>query len=101
MVDKYDADDSKKIACKEKVNLIVHESPDQIEAEIEKFINHYNRHRYHEGLGNVTPDDVYFGRREEILETRKKLKKKTINWRRRKNSRSKLRGRSPSVSHYS
>ena len=88
-------------SCKEQVNLIVHESPDQIEAEIENFINHYNRHRYHEGLGNVTPDDVYFGRREEILETRKKLKKKTINWRRRKNSRSKLRGRSPSVSHYS
>lgn len=33
---------------------------------------------FHEGLGNVTPFDVYTGRNLEILQRRKKAKGKTL-----------------------
>ena len=35
---------------------------------------HYNNHRYHESLNNVTPADAYFGRDTAIIERKPKSK---------------------------
>jgi len=43
---------------------------------------HYNHHRYHESLNNVTPADVYFGRAQTILLERQRIKRRTIRQRR-------------------
>ena len=49
---------------------------------IGQFIDHYNHHRCHESIGNVTPADTYFGRAPQILEERRKIKEKTLKLRR-------------------
>ena len=36
--------------------------PGDLKMQIGDFIDHYNNHRYHESLNNVTPADTYFGR---------------------------------------
>jgi hypothetical protein len=48
----------------------------------EAFVDHYNHHRYHESINNLTPANVYFGRGQVILEQREKIKRKTIETRR-------------------
>jgi putative transposase len=56
--------------------------PGQLEAAVAAFVDHYNHHRYHESLGNLTPADVYFGRGAAILKARETIKKQTIRSRR-------------------
>ena len=63
---------------KGEVTLVVHFSPDQLREAIHRFVDYYNRERYHEALGNVTPEDVYFGRKEAILARRRKLQIRTL-----------------------
>jgi len=50
-----------------------------------EFIEYYNQRRYHGGIGNVAPADVYYGRREKILRRRKEQKELTIQARLRYN----------------
>jgi putative transposase len=56
--------------------------PGDLETQIAAFIDHYNHRRYHESLENVTPADVYFGRSQEILLERARIKRNTITQRR-------------------
>ena len=64
------------------MNQLPYELPSQLERAIADFVDYYNYRRYHKALGNVTPADVLYGRREEILERRKEVQIQTINRRR-------------------
>ena len=64
---------------KARLNLLVFTSPEALRAAMAEFIEFYNYRRYHEGIDNVTPADVYFGRREEILKRRQEQKQATLD----------------------
>jgi len=69
-------------SLKREVNQLPYELPSQLERAIVDFVDYYNYRRYHKALGNVTPADVLYGRREEILQRRKEVQIQTINRRR-------------------
>jgi len=69
-------------SLKREVNQLPYELPSQLERAIADFVDYYNYRRYHKALGNVTPADVLYGRREEILQHRKEVQILTINRRR-------------------
>jgi putative transposase len=52
--------------------------PWELEAALRDFVAYYNNERYHEAIENVTPADVYFGRQYEVLTERSKIKRKTM-----------------------
>ena len=67
---------------KGELSLMPYEMPGELEEAIRAFIEYYNYRRYHEGLGDVTPYDVYTGRYLEIFQKRKEAKNKTLHVRR-------------------
>jgi len=69
-------------SIKREVNQLPYELPNQLERAIADFVDYYDYRRYHKALGNVTPADVLYGRREEILQRRKEVQILTINRRR-------------------
>jgi len=67
---------------KGEINQVPYNMPGELKEAIRAFIEYYNYRRYHEGLGNVTPYDVYTGKHLEILQRRKEVKSKTLAARR-------------------
>jgi putative transposase len=56
--------------------------PEELNAALEIFVSYYNHERYHESLDNVTPCDVYFGKKELILRKRDRIKNQSMKMRR-------------------
>ncbi len=61
--------------------------PWELESAIAQWVAHYNHERYHESLDNVTPADVYNGRRNDILDRRSIIKSRTLTQRKIQNLR--------------
>ena len=57
--------------------------PWELETALRDFVAYYNNERYHESLDNVTPADVYFGRQYAVLSERAKIKRRTMQRRKR------------------
>jgi putative transposase len=73
-------------SIKEKVCLMVYCSPESLKKALDKAISTYAG-TPHTALKNVSPKDVYAGRKEEILRRRAEKKKLTLERRRRYNLR--------------
>jgi len=65
-------------SLKRVVNQLPYELPSQLERAIADFVDYYNYRRYHKALGDVTPADVLYGRREEIIKRRREVRAQTI-----------------------
>ena len=67
------------------VKLDNYYTPTALQHAIASFVDYYNTQRYHESLDNLTPADMYFGRREEVLSRRAQIKQLTLKQRYRHN----------------
>ncbi|TLN23514.1 DDE-type integrase/transposase/recombinase [bacterium] len=78
---------------KGEINLVPYQVPGELRKAIAGFIEYYNYRRYHEGLSDVTPYDVYAGRHMEIIQRRKEAKSRTLQARRDYNRTARVQGR--------
>ena len=69
---------------KEKVCLMVYCSPGEVRKALDEAIAIYNR-TPHEALDNVSPNDVYAGRKEVVLQQRQEKKRLTLERRKQYN----------------
>lgn len=65
-------------SLKNVIKLENYYSPEELERAIESFVNHYNYHRYHEAIDNLTPVQKYHNQAEKVLQHRKRTKEKTL-----------------------
>ena len=67
---------------KGEIKLVPYRMPGELKEAIRASIEYYNYRRYHEGLGDVTPHDVYTGRYLRVIQRRKGAKNRTPQARR-------------------
>jgi transposase InsO family protein len=77
-------------SMKNTVKLNNYYFPEELRESVGSFVRYYNHERYHESLDNVTPADVYYGRKEEIINRRKRVKERTLKRRRKLNRLAKI-----------
>ena len=70
---------------KNEINLQRYYFTWELEHEIARFVEYYNNERHHESLNNVTPADVYYGKHQEVITRRERIRRKTLKARRRCN----------------
>ena len=56
--------------------------PQELVDALNDFVNYYNNRRYHESLDNVTPADVYWGKKDQIIRRRERIKIQNMRLRR-------------------
>jgi putative transposase len=71
-------------SIKEKLCLVVYCSPEELKKAVAEAIKIYNA-TPHESLSNVSPNDVYAGRKENILKKRQEKKQLTLECRKKYN----------------
>ncbi len=73
-----------KMKKKNIIKLENYYSPDELRYRLTEFVEYYNHDRYHESIDNLTPSDVYFGRKEKRLQERQRIKRTTLKRRKKK-----------------
>lgn len=66
-------------SLKKQVNQLPYELPSELEKAIADFVDYYNYRRYHKALCDVTPADVLYDRKDQILARRREMRIETIN----------------------
>ena len=79
---------------KGEINRVPYDMPSELKEAIRAFVEYYNYRRYHEGLGNVTPYDVYTGKHLEIIKKRREIKSRTLKERKGYNDNARKKGKS-------
>jgi transposase InsO family protein len=82
-------------SLKGEISQLPYDMPGELRKALAAFIHYYDYQRYHEGLGNVTPYDVYTGKHLEIIRKRKEVKSKTLEARRGYNRTARETGKKP------
>jgi len=72
-------------SLKNHIKLENYYCPEELERAVEKFVHHYNYHRYHESISNLTPAQVYYNKAAQVLEKRKRTKARTLKRRKKLN----------------
>ena len=65
-------------SLKNVVKLENYYSPQELERAVESFVEHYNYHRYHEAIDNLTPAQKYYHQAEKVLRQRQLTKERTL-----------------------